>query len=162
MIQKKVCLVGAPAVGKTSLVRRFVEGQFSDAYLTTIGVSISRRIVEADPPVSLVLWDINGDDAFSPVRPSYLRGASGLLLVADGTRPTTLDRALALHADLQAAQGETPAVLALNKRDLDRDWAVPETRLDALRAEGWTVFETSAKNGDAVEAAFETLAARAT
>lgn len=156
MIQKKICLVGAPAVGKTSLVRRFVEGQFSDEYLTTIGVSISRRVVEADPPVSLVLWDINGDDAFSPIRAGYLRGAAGLLLVADGTRPATLDRALALHEDLG---GETPAVLALNKRDLD--WNVEPDAIEALRAAGWTLFETSAKSGDAVEAAFEALAAQA-
>lgn len=159
MIQKKVCLVGAPAVGKTSLVRQFVEGQFSDEYLTTIGVAISRKVVEAEGgPVSLVLWDINGDDAFASIRSSYLRGAAAVLLVADGTRPATLDRALALHADL-VAHGPLPAVVAVNKRDLDQDWAVEATALDGLRASGWTVLETSAKSGASVEGAFAVLAA---
>ena len=160
MIQKKVCLVGAPAVGKTSLVRRFVEGQFADEYLTTIGVSISRKVVALDgASVSLVVWDINGDDAFAPIRASYLRGAAAVLLVADGTRPATLDRALALQADLEAAHGPIPTVLALNKADLE--WSLDPAALDALRADRRAVHETSAKSGAAVEAAFLDLAALA-
>ena len=162
MIQKKIGLIGAPAVGKTSLVRRYVEGQFSDEYLTTIGVAISRKVVATDAgEVSLVVWDVNGDDDFAPIRTSYLLGASAVLLVADGTRPATLDHALTLYADLSDALGAVPAVLAVNKRDLGEAWAVEDARLDALRAEGRTVLETSAKNGDAVEAAFAELAARA-
>ena len=69
-LRLKVCLVGAPAVGKTSLVRRYVEGAFSEEYLTTIGVRISRKRVEVNgEPVGLVVWDINGDDAFAPLVP---------------------------------------------------------------------------------------------
>lgn len=162
MLQRKVCLVGVPAVGKTSLVRRFVEGRFSEAYLTTIGVAISRRVVEAGPggaplaePVTLVVWDLNGDDAFTPLRSSYARGASGVLLVADGTRPDTLGAALALHARLETELGAVlPAVVCLNKRDLDGwdlDPAAPE--LDRF-----PVLETSALDGRGVEEAFARLA----
>ena len=158
LIQKKVCLVGVPAVGKTSLARRFVEGVFSDAYLTTIGVTISRREVEVEGrTVRLVIWDIAGDDAYSPIDLSYLRGASGILLVADGTRPATLDRAAELRDAAAAEHGERATVLALNKADLVGDWALAPDRLDALRGE-MTVVETSAKTGGGVAAAFDALA----
>ena len=158
MIQKKICLVGVPAVGKTSLARRFVEGLFSEAYLTTIGVTISRREVEVEGrAVRLVVWDIAGDDAYAPLDLGYLRGASGVLLVADGTRPATLDRALELRSAAEAEHGPLAAVLALNKADLVGDWALPPDRLGALRGD-LAVFETSAKRGDGVAAAFDALA----
>jgi small GTP-binding protein len=159
MIQKKVCLVGVPAVGKTSLVRRYVQGVFSSDYLTTIGVKIDRTEVEVDGrAVTLIVWDVNGDDTFTPLRTSYIRGASGLLLVADGTRPATLDRAIDLHTTLQATLGPLPAVVALNKRDLDTDWALPASRIDRLRADGYTVVETSARRDEGVADAFHALA----
>ena len=162
MLQRKVCLVGVPAVGKTSLVRRFVEGRFSEEYLTTIGVAISRRVVEAGPggealaePVTLVVWDLNGDDAFTPLRSSYVRGAHGVLLVADGTRPDTLGAALALHARLQAElDAELPAVVCLNKRDLD-GWAPADETPELAR---YPVVGTSALDGQGVEEAFARLA----
>ena len=162
MLQRKVCLVGVPAVGKTSLVRRFVEGTFSEDYLTTIGVAISRRVVEAGAdgaplaePVTLVVWDLNGDDAFTPLRASYVRGASGVLLVADGTRPETLAAALALHARLESELDTVlPAVVCLNKRDLDAFAA----DADAPELDGFAVLETSARDGRGVEEAFARLA----
>ena len=87
MIQKKICMLGAFAVGKTSLVQRFVKSLFSDRYLTTVGVKIDKKIVTVgDTEVSLVLWDLAGEDEFQSVQTSYLRGASGYLLVIDGTR----------------------------------------------------------------------------
>lgn len=160
MLQRKVCLVGVPAVGKTSLVRRFVEGRFSEEYLTTIGVAISRRVVDAAPdgtplpePVTLIVWDLNGDDAFTPLRSSYVRGASGVLLVADGARPDTLDAALALHARLEAELGALPAVVCLNKRDLDAFALDPA----APALDGYAVLETSALDGRGVEEAFARL-----
>lgn len=158
MIQRKICLIGVPAVGKTSLVRQFVEGVFSEDYLTTIGVKIDRRDVEVDgQAIRLVVWDIAGDDAYSPLDLGYLRGAAGLLLVADGTRPRTLDRALELRESAEAAHGPMPMVLALNKADLTEDWTLDAERVDEL-ATHETVVRTSAKTGEGVAMAFDALA----
>ena len=87
MIQKKVCMIGSFGVGKTSLVARFVRSIFSEKYQTTVGVKIDKKILEVgDKQVTLVLWDIAGEDALTTVRPSQLRGASGYILVVDGLR----------------------------------------------------------------------------
>lgn len=158
-IRLKVCLVGAPAVGKTSLVRRYVEGKFSEDYLTTIGVRISRKRVTLDgEPVGLIVWDVNGDDAFAPLQSAYLRGASAFLLVADGTRPITFDRVIALREELAEAFDGTPSILALNKSDLEDEWAIEDAQVAALRTSGWDVRVTSARDGTAVEEAFLAIA----
>lgn len=98
MIQKKIVMLGSFAVGKTSLVARYVRSIFSEKYLTTIGVKVDKKEValgDGLPTVLLLLWDIYGDDEFQAIRPSLLRGASGYFLVADGTRPSSLERAFA-------------------------------------------------------------------
>ena len=92
MLQKKVCVLGAFGVGKTSLIRRYVESIFSDAYLTTVGVKIDKKtLTVGTEPVTLILWDIAGEDEVTPIRMSYVRGAAGYFLVADGMRAETLD-----------------------------------------------------------------------
>jgi small GTP-binding protein len=92
MIQKKICLMGSFAVGKTSLVRRFVENMFSDKYLTTLGVKISKKIVNIQlEDVTILIWDIGGEDLFPQTKLTYLRGMSGYLLVVDKTRASTLE-----------------------------------------------------------------------
>ena len=91
MLQKKICMLGSFAVGKTSLVRRYVESIYSDVYHTTVGVKIDKKTVQVgEQEVGLVLWDLYGEDEFQKMRWSYVRGASGYLLVADGTRRATL------------------------------------------------------------------------
>ena len=93
MLQKKICMLGSFAVGKTSLVRRFVESIYSDVYQTTVGVKIDKKNVKvSEKEVSLVLWDIYGEDDYQKMHWTYLRGASGYLLVADGTRARPMDR----------------------------------------------------------------------
>lgn len=160
-IQKKVCMLGASAVGKTSLVARFVHGTYSEKYLTTMGVKMDKKPVSVDGwDVTMVLWDMQGEDRFQKVQMSYLRGAHGYLLVADGTRRDTLDRALLLQKDAESVAGVVPFALLINKSDLTDEWDVEDAALNDLAASGWTVVRTSAKTGDHVEETFQSLAAR--
>jgi hypothetical protein len=162
MIQKKVCLLGSFAVGKTSLVARFVTSIFSEKYLTTVGVKIDKKTVRVgEQEVNLVLWDIEGEDEFQKLRLSYLRGASGYLLVVDGTRRATLEVALNLYRSAEEAFGAKPCVaLALNKEDLAAEWELDDGATESLAARGWTVIRTSAKTGQGVEEAFLALATK--
>jgi len=159
MIQKKVCMLGSFSVGKTSLVRRFVESIFSDTYLTTVGVKIDKKQLQVDgKDVTLMLWDIYGEDEFQKLRMSYLRGASGFLLVVDGTRRATLDKALAIKEEADKALGPVHSVMVLNKCDLADQWELDPEKEDALAGQGWSVIRTSAKTGQGVEEIFTTLA----
>jgi len=161
MLQKKICLLGAFGVGKTSLVRRYVDTIFSDTYLTTVGVKIDKKVVTAGAEeVALILWDIAGEDEVAAVRVTYLRGAAGYLLVVDGTRPETLDTAESIQRRIVAELGQVPFFVLLNKSDLQEDWALPPARIEALEASGWIFQRTSAKTGVGVEEAFQQLAAR--
>jgi small GTP-binding protein len=159
MLQKKICMLGSFSVGKSSLVRRFVESMFDEQYHTTIGVKVDKKVVSVSgADVMLVLWDIYGEDAFQTMRMSYLRGMHGYLLVVDGTRRQTLDDALALNDRVVSEIGKVPAVLALNKFDLADQWEIEPARETQLTAAGWALQHTSAKTGDAVEKAFLQLA----
>lgn len=159
MIQKKICMLGAFAVGKTSLVRRFVESIFSEKYHTTIGVKIDRKRVQIDAhDVNLAVWDIYGEDELQKIRLSYLRGASGYFLVADGTRRLTLETARALQHRVQAELGRVPFLLVLNKVDLRTEWEIEDSVLEEYTELGWQIVTTSAKTGVGVEDAFLTLA----
>lgn len=158
LIAKKVCMIGPFAVGKTSLVRQYVESLFSDKYHTTIGVKISKKqITCAEQPVQLMLWDIEGVDAFTELRASYLRGASGILLVVDGTRPATIKQIGELRSIVNAYLDDVPLIVLINKSDLLDQWHVDESELAQLRDEGIKVLETSAKTGAGVETAFMSL-----
>jgi small GTP-binding protein len=162
MIQKKVCMLGSFSVGKTSLVRRFVDSIFDDKYHTTIGVKVDKKVVTTSgQDVTLVLWDIHGEDVYQKMRMSYLRGMSGYLLVADGTRRQTLDDALSLNERVVQEFGKLPSLLLLNKYDLTDQWEIDSAQESKLTAAGWNVLHTSAKTGDSVEKVFLQLAQEA-
>jgi len=159
MLQKKVCMLGSFAVGKTSLVRRFVESIFSDAYLTTVGVKIDKKVLRVEEQdMTMVLWDIYGEDEFQRLRMSYVRGASGCLFIADGTRRATLDKAMAIKEAVETASGSLSSVIVLNKSDLADQWEIDREKENELLGRGWIVIRTSAKTGEGVELAFSTLA----
>ncbi len=159
MFKFKVCMLGAFAVGKTSLVQRFVHSLFDERYQTTLGVKIDRKSLVIDNEVvDLILWDLAGEDEFMEIRESYLRGSAAGVLVADGTRAETLDIAVALRSKLEETVGDVPVVLMVNKADLADNWTIEPARLEALRNEGWVLFETSARTDDNVEQAFTELA----
>lgn len=163
MLQKKICMLGGFSVGKTSLVKRYVESVFSETYLTTVGVKIDKKTVDlADRTVHLILWDLAGEDEMSSLRMSYLRGAAGYMLVADGTRPATLEMALSLRRRVEAEHGPLPFALLLNKHDLKEQWAIGDDAVEKLRQGGWWVRSSSARTGEGVEDAFKDLAARVT
>jgi len=120
---KKICLLGDFAVGKTSLVRRFVYNLFDDRYISTIGVKVSRKTVaiprgEDVVDLTMMLWDLASSEEFTPMRASYLRGAAGAVLVCDLTRPETLDTLRTYANDLLGVNHNAQLILAANKRDL--------------------------------------------
>ena len=156
--QKKICLLGAFAVGKTSLVSRFVHAMFSEKYLTTVGVKIDKKVVEIeDDRFTLVIWDLAGEDDIVRVRNSYFRGSAGFLLVVDGTRPNTVETAELLRERIHAQVGPIPHVVIANKADLTEEWCLGDDELARLASGDRPVVVTSAKTGEGVEEAFETL-----
>jgi small GTP-binding protein len=159
MIQKKICMLGSFSVGKTSLVRRFVTSEFNEKYHTSIGVKVDKKIFRVqDQDVTLVLWDIYGEDAFQKLQMSYLRGMSGYFMVADGTRRQTVDVALALQRKVAEAMGTVPFVFLLNKCDLADQWEMDPDDEKNISARGFVPLRTSAKTGENVEEAFMRLA----
>ncbi|MEO1375872.1 MAG: Rab family GTPase [Cyanobacteria bacterium J06635_10] len=161
MLQKKICMVGAFATGKTSLVAKFVYSIFSEKYQTTVGVKIDKKILEVqEQELNLILWDLYGEDEFQKLRTSYLRGSSGYLLVVDGTRKSTLQTAFDLQKRVEETVGKVPFILVLNKSDLEDEWELDSAMIEAVEEKGWTVIKTSAKTGLNVEEIFHTLASK--
>ncbi|CCO47796.1 putative Ras GTPase [Vibrio nigripulchritudo SOn1] len=159
MKAKKICMIGAFAVGKTSLVRRYVESIFTDKYHTTIGVKISKKYVDLSPePIQLLLWDLEGKDVYTNINTSYLRGASGAMLVVDGTRPDSLDVADELRTLIVDNCGDIPITLMLNKCDLEDQWSIGNDKITRLEEKSSAVFKCSAKSGQNVDEAFQKLA----
>jgi small GTP-binding protein len=158
MLKKKICMVGQFGVGKTSLVRRFVNSIFDERYLTTIGVKIDRKdITVGSNSITLMLWDLAGEDDLAQLNASHLRGAAGYILVADGCRATSLAKAVELQQRITDQIGPLPFVLVLNKADLRDQWEIK----DAIVAQqSWPTFETSAKSGTGVEEMFLALAGK--
>ena len=165
-ITKKICLLGDFNVGKTSLVRRFIEDKFSDRYLSTVGVKVSRKSVSLKTKldiqqINLLMWDLEGNTKFKSITPSYLKGASGSIIVADLSRTGTIDN---LSQHLQLFWEINPlakAIVALNKADL-----IPAEKLAKLienyqsqsSPEILGVYTTSAKTGDRVNDIFQVMA----
>ena len=160
MIQKKIALLGAAGVGKTSLVRRFVHSLFDEKYLTTIGVKVDKKLVRAGgADVMLMIWDIAGAEEHFTVPSGYVRGAAGYLLVIDGTRPDTAAAAERIVEQIDRDLGQLPFVLALNKSDLADAWSLSDDDIATLRSRSLAVLRSSARTGDGVDDAFERLSA---
>ena len=168
-ISKKVCLLGDYAVGKTSLVRRFVYNLFDDKYISTIGVKVSRKVIAAPRgegivELTMMLWDLAGSKEFDRVRAGYLRGSAGAVVICDLTRPATLDSLRRYVDELRTISPGAQLVLAANKRDLVEP-SLPEglPTLDPERVEaeaaslGAPYYLTSAKMGDEIEELFRHL-----
>lgn len=167
-ISKKICLLGDFGVGKTSLIWRFVDRQFSDRYLSTVGVKISRKIIEqpesgpsSQRELQLLIWDIEGSTKFKSIAPSYLQGAKGAIVVGDVTRQETLT-AMPDHVhSFLAINPQGYVALALNKSDLvETEKLINLLQLVQVPNEARVLatYTTSAKTGKDVDQIFQTLA----
>ena len=159
MKKYKISMLGAFAVGKTSLVRQYVFSIFSGSYQTTLGVKIDKKSLEVDgETVELILWDLAGEDDFMKVPGSYLRGSAGVVLVADGTRADTLETAIGLNQKVLEEVGDVPVILLVNKSDVKGSWTIDQVELRRMQDSGWRIIETSAMDGANVNQAYQEMA----
>lgn len=156
MISKKVILTGSFGVGKTSLFNRFILGQFSEKYLTTVGVKISKKSLVIDnEEINLMLWDIAGEVSQDKVPASYFLGASGIIYVTDLSRPLTFKNMVNDIKLLKELLPDGIVRVVANKADLVTHEQIAE--IAASLTEPWNII-TSAKTGENVESLFEDLA----
>lgn len=158
MKSKKIALLGMWGVGKTSLVRRYVESIYSEKYISTLGVKIDKKTVQhKSETVCLMLWDIAGAEENFTVPPHFIKGASAYLLVIDGTRKRSLEMAVEMIDYVNAEVGPIPFVAIVNKSDLN--WEMDDSEIQtALEPYGSEWIKASAKSGDNVDLAFHMLA----
>lgn len=156
MISKKIVLLGFYGVGKTSLVSQYVHKKFSDQYLTTIGVSIEKKVVEIEGrSLNMLIWDVAGESTIGKVFQPYLAGAHGGLYVFDLTRKETFEHIKSeLELVYKAIGRQVPIRVIGNKSDLLTEEEVQQivTYLPVK-----CDFVTSAKHSDNVEEAFASL-----
>jgi len=152
---KKIVLVGHFGVGKSSLIKRFVQNTFSDSYIVTIGVHILKKEIKIDKMnLTLVIWDIEGKDDIQKVRSSYLLGTSGFIYVIDPTRPQTFE---SFNEEMEFLSTNFPTsklVSVANKTDLinleDFKKVLNEKNIEID-------FFASAKTGTEVENVFQSI-----
>ena len=165
-LKSKVCLVGEKAVGKTSLIRRFVLNTFDEQYLTTIGTRVSKKETRAFLPerdllvdVDMQIWDIMGEKGFRELlKEAYFYGANGILAVADVTRRPTLDDLDEWIDGVEQIVGKVPVLIAVNKVDLVSSAKYGERDVEQVaRAFECPYILTSAKSGQNVEEAFRRI-----
>jgi small GTP-binding protein len=161
MIAKKVCLLGPTGVGKTSLVKRFVNGIFSENYLTTIGVKVDKKTVDVgELQIQLMIWDMEGTDRYCGFQSRYLRGASAYVVVVDQTRAQTLIEGMEIDKMVKE-EYDIPSILVINKGDLEASWHWTPDELEQYKRHFDTTVVTSAKSGENVEIMFSSLAKQA-
>lgn len=158
-------MCGPAAVGKTSLIQRFIKSRFQSDYKLTVGVDILTKEVEyeAGKMATLSIWDIGGQERFSFIRTTFYKGASGVLLVFDLSRAATWDAIKNWRAEVKQFAGDIPFVLIGNKVDLIADVGEVVDRDECRRyaeEQNSIYIEASAKDGTNVDESFHELTRR--
>jgi small GTP-binding protein len=163
-VKKKIVLLGDPAVGKTSLIRRFVLSTFDEKYVSTIGARVSKKEVEV-PTVAyrvkmdMMIWDLIGSKESTRLHEMYYRGADGAIVVADITRLSTIENIDMWVSSFRNAMGDKAVLMVYNKTDLEGYWTLDDHGMETLAAKHQTIYyKTSAKTGDNVDLTFYRLA----
>ena len=169
VIAKKICIIGDFSVGKTSLIRRFVDREFSDQYLSTVGAKISCKVVKLpvtksknEKIIKLLIWDVEGKTKFKSIAPAYLQGAKGGIIVADLSRQETIDH-IQEHIELISSINPkgVSLILALNKSDtIDKQELEKLSKINLITGSDKVIgtYMTSAKTGKNVDEIFQNLA----
>jgi len=164
-LRKKICLLGDPAVGKTSLIRKYAYNEFSETYISTIGTEVTKKEVSVEYKenpkdstnydVSFAIWDIIGQKEYRALISRFYKNASGALMICDLTRDDTLNNLREWTSSLFGAIGKVPVIFVGNKYDLvDQNTFEPEELFEFSCRYGAPWITTSAKNGEHVEQAF--------
>jgi small GTP-binding protein len=163
-VKRKVLLIGDGAVGKTSLIKKFVTDKFDDKYITTIGTKITKKDLRYDVPgkemiLTLMIWDILGQKGYTSIQASSYKGAEGAMIVCDLTRKETLASTIEYWIpELRKVAENIPFVFVGNKCDLVEQRQISEDELRATAAQfGSASFVSSAKTGENVETIFSKL-----
>ncbi len=157
-VSKKIVLLGHFGVGKSSLLRRFVENTFSENYTVTIGVHIMKKEIMAEGNnITLIIWDVEGTDDFTKYRPSYLLGASSFIYVFDASRAVTYSDLKYNLGHLKEKYSNVPVHVIGNKVDLvDQDQLIKDLEQQEIEHS----YLSSAKTGENVERLFQNVAAQ--
>ena len=161
----KLVLLGDEAVGKTSLIMMHTEHRFDESYKMTIGTDICAKLIQVDEGrggktnVYLIIWDIGGQEKYRILRESYLRGASGAILVCDLTNKMSFSHIYEWEEELRKFCGQNiPRILLGNKLDLKDKRVVQAEEVEKMAKEfKIPYYETSAKTGTNVDQAFNTI-----
>ncbi|UCF08420.1 MAG: GTP-binding protein [Thermoplasmata archaeon] len=166
-IKLKICLIGEGAVGKTSLVKRFVYDSFDDTYISTIGTKITKKQVTLKHPqkeeeidVTMLVWDIMGQKGFRELlQEAYFYGAQGLIAVCDVTNKFSLDEIGDWVSSAFGVTGEIPVAFMANKYDLrdNSEFGLEELEEFASKYKHSITLPASAKTGLNIEEAFVKL-----
>jgi small GTP-binding protein len=159
----KICLVGEGAVGKTSLIRKYVLDEFDDRYISTLGAKITKKELMVESPdngseirIDMTIWDIMGEKGFRELlKEAYFHGAQGVLAVCDVTRRNTLPDLESWISAIETVTGKIPIQFLANKADLKHQLTFTESELQEMSAKHKSPYIfTSAKTGENVDKAF--------
>ncbi|HYY48163.1 MAG TPA: Rab family GTPase [Thermoplasmata archaeon] len=164
-VKAKVCLVGDVAVGKTSLIKRFVLDDFDDRYIATVGTKVTKKTVDVTwkgvpATLDLMVWDIMGEKGFRALlRDAYFEGSQGVIAVCDLTRKDTFYDLNNWVQMIRKQLGAVPVVFLGNKMDLTERLVVTQEELARMGTiHSAPHFLASAKTGAGVNEAFKALA----
>ncbi|TFG04872.1 MAG: GTP-binding protein [Promethearchaeota archaeon] len=161
IVRYKMILFGDMAVGKTSLVERFVNDKFEENYISTLGYNVYQKQIDyCGNIISLMIYDIGGQERFTDLRRKYAQGADTAFIIYDITNQESFSNVLKWKQDLDEMAGKIPFIIIGNKLDLGEHRQVSKDQALQLCSErgAMAFFETSAKDGKGVEDAFIQLA----
>jgi small GTP-binding protein len=158
----KITVIGEPAVGKTSLIKKYTKGSFQKDYIKTLGAQFSKYDEEIEGNnVKLFFWDIAGQEEFNFMRPTFYKGSKAAIIVFSHAlgEEKSFERIPNWHDDIKKFCGDLPIVLFGNKIDLAKEHKIEEKKILELvsKRNFLGYYKTSAKTGTGVYQAFQAI-----